>query len=83
MQRAPLGTLHVAISGCSLQWFQKIFAIVAKIRTEPFFVESLQIQKGCETSWREGLLHASTYLQRHCNTRKIALRNTCLKLRQK
>ena len=35
-------------------------------------LQSLQVQKSCKTSYKEGMLHAATYLQlisqRHCAT---------------
>ena len=40
-----------------------IHAITAECRTEFHFVKSLQVQKSCETSCKEGILHAATCLQ--------------------
>ena len=56
----------------SCNGFEKVHAIVAENRTALYFVQSLQVQKRCETSCKEGILRAATHLhlasQRHCNT---------------
>ena len=53
--------LHVAISGCNLQWFQKIHAVVTESRTDLYIVQSLQAQESCQTNCEEVMLHATTY----------------------
>ena len=55
-------------NNCKLQsWaatchgLKTIHAIVAESRTDLYFVESLQSQKSCETSCKEGILHGASY----------------------
>ena len=52
--------------------FKTIQTVVAESRTEFYFVQWLQAQKSCETSCKEGMVHAVNHLrlvsQCHCNT---------------
>ena len=86
--RVAGGMLQVAISGCNLRRFRKFSAIVAKRKTELFFVQSLQAKTSNEISCEK----ACNTLQFTCDlscsiivtqaARKIASCNTCFTTKQ-
>ena len=50
-----------------------ISAMFAERRTKPYFVQPLQALKSFETSWKEDMLHAATYLQLYLSCNAIAM----------
>ena len=55
-------TLQFRAATCN--GFKIIHVIIAESRTELYFVQSLQVQKNCETRFKDGMFY---FLQRTCN----------------